>query len=607
MSWFGLNPAKLQAQGSDRSLFSYGVSLSLGILGVLFVSANAMNGWWPHDDGYLAHAALRTMRGGVPHVDFLEIYTGGLTYLNAWMFRLMGVSIGVLRVPYVGLTVVYSLAVYAISRRWLSREWAALLTISILVLGPTAVNTPTPNAYVTLITGVAVYCLVRFEENRSRAWLLVCGLLLGLAAIIKTTAFYSVLGVSVGLIALHAASRPEGVDRFGRVLVVASGLTTCAFIWPNLTPARLVGLLVPLLAGMAVVLMVHGDAPTEGRPVIDRSTGLLMPFAIGLSVPITGFAAYYMVNGWLGELISGIVGIPGLFLANHGRDLGSSVLLGASFALTWMFVAIVPKRRQTEVWVGWWLLGVTVMTLAVGLPRFAVLGVIVVLANLAPSLAAALLRREVRNSINGTVLAIALVAVAAHLVRFPTSNQWYILYAAPLLILGLVLVLNQIDVRWASAMVLVAAALAVVGTLATFEGRWFSSAPLGLKSSFVSVTSPRLGVRVPEVYSDLDRLLQADFDRPIVVGPDAPELAFLLDIETSGWTDFQALALDGDPPSDVTAIAWSVKPGTVIVKDPPVVSVSASEFIAQLEGRCAEKTLYAPFYVAFQGCDWRTS
>ena len=51
----------------------------------------------PFDDGALAQSAERLLQGQLPHRDFDEIYTGGLTFLNAGAFRLFGISLWSLR------------------------------------------------------------------------------------------------------------------------------------------------------------------------------------------------------------------------------------------------------------------------------------------------------------------------------------------------------------------------------------------------------------------------------------------------------------------------------------------------------------------------------
>jgi hypothetical protein len=63
----------------------------LAIAGV-YVGAHLGSGWVPADDGILSQSALRVMQGQLPHRDFAEIYTGGLSVIHALAFRVFGVS-----------------------------------------------------------------------------------------------------------------------------------------------------------------------------------------------------------------------------------------------------------------------------------------------------------------------------------------------------------------------------------------------------------------------------------------------------------------------------------------------------------------------------------
>ena len=53
---------------------------------------NLDQGWFPHDEGQLGQAAERVYNGGLPHRDFDDMYTGGLSYLNALSFAIWGVN-----------------------------------------------------------------------------------------------------------------------------------------------------------------------------------------------------------------------------------------------------------------------------------------------------------------------------------------------------------------------------------------------------------------------------------------------------------------------------------------------------------------------------------
>ena len=48
-------------------------------------------------EGTLAQSAERILAGELPHRDFVERYTGGLSYLNAFAFRVFGVQLLAMR------------------------------------------------------------------------------------------------------------------------------------------------------------------------------------------------------------------------------------------------------------------------------------------------------------------------------------------------------------------------------------------------------------------------------------------------------------------------------------------------------------------------------
>jgi hypothetical protein len=68
------------------------IALSLAYL-VPFVP----RGWIPHDEGMLGQSAERLLRGDMPHVDYQETYTGGLTWLYAAVFRFGRIDLLTLR------------------------------------------------------------------------------------------------------------------------------------------------------------------------------------------------------------------------------------------------------------------------------------------------------------------------------------------------------------------------------------------------------------------------------------------------------------------------------------------------------------------------------
>ena len=64
----------------------------------LYVGVHIGRGWVPADDGTLSQSALRVLHGQLPHRDFGEIYTGGLSFIHALAFRAFGVNLMSLRI-----------------------------------------------------------------------------------------------------------------------------------------------------------------------------------------------------------------------------------------------------------------------------------------------------------------------------------------------------------------------------------------------------------------------------------------------------------------------------------------------------------------------------
>ena len=60
---------------------------ALVVLSALYLAWQLDRGWVAHDEGTLAQSAERLLQGELPHRDFDELYTGGLTWLNAAAFR----------------------------------------------------------------------------------------------------------------------------------------------------------------------------------------------------------------------------------------------------------------------------------------------------------------------------------------------------------------------------------------------------------------------------------------------------------------------------------------------------------------------------------------
>ena len=71
--------AVTEASTSQRWVF--GIATLIVAMG--YTTSLLDRGWIPHDEGQLGHTAERIVNSELPHRDFVEPYTGGLSYLHA--------------------------------------------------------------------------------------------------------------------------------------------------------------------------------------------------------------------------------------------------------------------------------------------------------------------------------------------------------------------------------------------------------------------------------------------------------------------------------------------------------------------------------------------
>src|SRR3954452_17459237 len=94
-------PAQIQAQIRPRPYTSstWTMLILLMMCAAVYGGIYLKRGWIPHDDGSFALAAERVLQGELPHRDFDDLYTGGLTLLNAAAMKAFGTNLAAIRYP----------------------------------------------------------------------------------------------------------------------------------------------------------------------------------------------------------------------------------------------------------------------------------------------------------------------------------------------------------------------------------------------------------------------------------------------------------------------------------------------------------------------------
>ena len=132
-------------------LVSWLVLVAVLTVSAVYIGSHISGGWVPADDGILAQSALRVMQGQLPHRDFAEIYTGGLSMIHALAFRVFGVNLMSLRYCAFLFCLAWIPAVYYIALRFTSAIAAGLITLVAVAWSYPNYPAAMPSWYLSLI------------------------------------------------------------------------------------------------------------------------------------------------------------------------------------------------------------------------------------------------------------------------------------------------------------------------------------------------------------------------------------------------------------------------------------------------------------------------
>ena len=138
-----MNPPSEKTSKSSSRTARWLLLVATLLVTACYLVPRARSSWIPHDEGLLAHTAERVLEGEVPHRDFDDMYSGGLTYLHAGAMKTLGRKLSSMRwvllvASLVGVACWYGIALH------FAPPWAAMLA-SLLCLAWS-----TPNYFVVV-------------------------------------------------------------------------------------------------------------------------------------------------------------------------------------------------------------------------------------------------------------------------------------------------------------------------------------------------------------------------------------------------------------------------------------------------------------------------
>jgi hypothetical protein len=597
----------------------------LAIAGI-YVGIRIGSGWVPADDGTLSQSALRVLRGQLPHRDFAEIYTGGLSFIHALAFRAFGVNLMSLRICVFLFFLAWLPAVYYIALRFTSALGAGAITL--LAVSWSYPNYPAamPSWYNLFFATFGAAALLRYLEVRTRRWLFVAGVCGGVSILIKIIGVYYIAGVLLFLAFLEQSesledraddSSQEGAKKessksswtyrgFSAAALLLYLMTLVKVLNSRLGPPEWYQFVLPSAVVVGLILLGERNVRVgtgQRFKTILRTAG---PFVCGMASPIIVFLVPYARSGMVGKFLFGVTSsvilrsvalglfrpfgaekvmyalpLVGFLAAAMYWDKFQGRVVGATLGLAAVVLA-VKSRQSTDVLMGIWL------SAAVLTPLVVLLGAVLVWIRRKPGPRGKLERQQV-------VLLIALAATCS-LVQFPLAVAIYLSYAAPLTILAL---------------------LAIVCTNKTQRGTYALASVVALYMAFEVFTliphsiyeitylvghvdamqEPRAGglkIGGAEFFDDLARFLREHSPNGLMfAGNDCPELYFL-----SGLTN---VARDdgGGPPAEFLKAIRSDNLDLVVINDAPFFPGGRMqpEVRAEVEKRFPHSTRFGIFEV----------
>lgn len=531
--------------------------------------------WIPHDDGALAQAAERVLNGEVPHRDFDELYSGGLTFIHALAFRVLGVDLLALRLVLLTAFALWLPVVHSLARRFVPPWPAAGVTLLAAVWSAPVYPAPMPSWYNLFLATAALWALQHWLESRRWRWAALAGAFAALSIAVKVSGVFLLAGLLLAL-ALDAEAEVAMVpaDSTGRVahsvwVTVAVIGATAATAWLLRTPATVrqwLHLMVPILAMLALLSLRTWHSTADGWPRTQRLLAGTVPLIAGLAGTLVILVGLYaLADGDLRALARGVFVLP-------ARRIGSAslqppeVLTSLVGVLPFVFLAWSPSLRRPARPLAVALVLLLLAWLCYRLPWSPRLSRVTwasvrMLLPLAALMGLWSLRQRSQWGLQHLRAAGALaVVVFCGLIQYPFTHMLYFAYVAPLLILAL-------GAIWPIALPGRPAPALLLGGFALLFGLWW--APHGLAAArhprgdlagaFVSLELPRARIRVsPEdrrTYMRIAQLVRSHSGgNPIFAFPDSPEIYFLTEQHNPTRVLFDFLSESGTTPEERLAV-----------------------------------------------------
>jgi hypothetical protein len=619
--------------GNTSSRGSLAVLLVVWVLSLIWLGAFLRDNWVPHDEGMLAQSAERVLQGQLPHRDFDEVYTGGLSYLHAAAFKLFGTNLFSLRLMLFAFFLLWVPVLYYCASRFAGPLGAGLATLLGVAWSVPVYPASMPSWYCLFFATFGVAALFKYLETRARGWLFAGGLCGGLSFLVKSPGLYFIAAALLFFLyreqsqaRLDDETHPSSSHLPGRFYPLFARICIFTFIISVVLLIRhladlpeIYAFVVPALAlGLALLARESRPALCADGTRFRNLFRLAVPFLAGAALPVALFLIPYVMSHSLGSFYNGVFVVPRLRIGMAvylPPRLGALITLVPGVAL--FAFACFSKRRESPV-VGAAVFAGFVAVLvasphsnsvyrlawfsaATVIPVIIVAGALVVFRGGAGWRLDELRRQQIFLIISATAL--------CSLIQFPYSSPTYFFFVAPLAVLAALAILSAWDPRPRLLPALVAGFYMAFVMIVITPGfgldgidRWYRPA-----QPVEALGIPRAGIlRVhpddAETYRKVVSIVQAKAaNGALYAGPDCPEIYFLTGLKNPTRMIFDGFEDYAHENDRVLGAIDATNPSVIVIDRLPYVSTPFSEDLREaLAARFPEMAYIGKFEVRWR-------
>ncbi|MGH8545242.1 MAG: hypothetical protein ACREX3_16780, partial [Gammaproteobacteria bacterium] len=359
---------------------------------------------------------------------------------------------------------------------------------------------------------------------------------------------------------------------------------------------------------LLMVSIVEWRPPETGTGNSQPQNVLIEMLVLGLGVvmPIAAYVVAYWTAGGLDELWRATVAVPSLYVAELGANIP-----GLQFGLATLLPGLVIWRLPRQTLLGRWTVGLLALAcicIAYLLnPTVAILVTYSSLIWLSLVLGIGFMARQRKHSdpVPFATLVVVFGALTFQLVRYPTSNVYYLFHALPLVVLGIVMLISQTWPTILRPTVVTFMAVAAILAVAKVEGRFLAAGQTGVVDQYVALEGPRGGLRIPESMSYVNDVVHliGDLKLPedtILTGPDSPEIYYLAAIDNPTPIFFDFLSDAIQPGTTTSRYLGDLRPQIFVNNRDPLISQPLEP--AQIPNKCEALATFGPREVLV-GCN----